>query len=65
MRSSVHHPPLNQRFSSLVRLLMITSRSRMVTNISVERAYIVGLTPSLVDDYTMRDRLGYMSEDVK
>ena len=53
------------RFSSFVLRFTSTSSSRIVANISVESAYIVGLTPSFVDDYTMRDRFGYMSEDVK
>ena len=42
--------------------MITTSSSRIVTNISVDRAYIVGLTPSLVDEYTMRERFGYSVE---
>lgn len=45
------------RFSSLVRRLISTSSS-IVTNISVDRAYIVGMTPNLVELYTMQDRFG-------
>ena len=47
---AIPHPSFPYRFSSFVRRLMSTSRIRIVANISVDSAYIVGLTPSFVDE---------------
>ena len=52
--------------SSLLPEKLERMRSTVIAMIiSVDSAYIVGLTPSFVELYTMRDRFGYMSEDVK
>ena len=56
---------LTYRFSSFVRLFTRISSISIVANISVDSAYIVGLTPNFVEAYTMRDRFGYMSDEVK